>query len=94
MGMDGRTDNLVKRGTFFYAGSVPYRVEISQTDFRAGTGDYEDLPEFRDDASGTFFDICYFAQDSEQCLSGVRGLESIAAAIAAVEKAGQVVWET
>jgi hypothetical protein len=85
---------VVKRGTFLYGGSRRCAVEIVQTDFRPGSGDYEDTAEFREDAHGVFFDIRYASAGPRQFSSGVIGLESLDAAVAHVESAvTDVQWE-
>jgi len=85
---------VVKRGTFLYGGTWRCAVEIIQTDFRPGTGDYEDPEEIREDTHGVFFEIRYASAGPRQFSSGVVGLENLAAAVAHVESAAaDVQWE-
>jgi hypothetical protein len=88
------TERVVKRGTFLYGGSLRCAVEIVQTDFRPGTGDYEDPEEAREDAHGLFFDIRYASAGPRQFSSGVAGFESLEAAVSHVETSvADVCWE-
>ena len=88
-------EQIVKRGTFLYGDTSRCAVEIVQTDFRPGTGDYEDPEEIRDDAHGVFFDIRY-ASAGPRPFGGsvVVGLESLEAAVAHVESAvADIRWD-
>jgi hypothetical protein len=88
------TEQVVKRGTFLYGGTLRCAVEIVQTDLRPGTGDYEDPEEARDDARGVFFDIRYASAGPGQFSSGVVGFESLQAAVNHVETAvADLRWE-
>jgi len=87
-------EQVVKRGTFLYGGTWRCAVEIVQTDFRAGTGDYEDPEEIREDARGVFYDIRYASAGPRPFSSGVIGLESLEAAVAHVESLmADVQWD-
>jgi hypothetical protein len=87
-------ERIVKRGTFLYGGTFRCAVEILQTDFRPGTGDYEDPEDIREDAHGVFFDIRYASAGPRQFSSGVIGFDSLQVAVAHVEKAvADVRWE-
>ena len=88
------TDRLVKRGTFLYDGSVRCAVEIWQTDFRPGSGDYEDPDKVRENAHGTFFEIRYASPGQKQMTAGGGWCDSLQASISAVESASRdVQWE-
>ena len=85
--------SLVKRGTFCYDGSVRCAVEIWQTDFRPGSGDYEDPEDIREDARGTFFEIRYASPGQERMTAGGGWCDSLQAAIRDVESvARDVQW--
>jgi hypothetical protein len=85
---------VVKRGTFLYGGTDQCAIEILQTDFRPGTGDYEDPEGIREDAHGVFFNIRYASAGPRQFSTGVIGLESLEAPVAHVEKTlADVRWE-
>ena len=73
-------EQVVKRGTFLYGGTYRCPVEIVQTDFRPGTGDYEDPEDIREDVHGVFFDVRYASAGPRQFSSGVNGFESLQAA--------------
>ncbi len=45
----------VAEGTWLYAGSVPTRVRVLQSEVAFGTGDYEDEPEIAAHRSGRCF---------------------------------------
>jgi hypothetical protein len=75
---------IVKRGTFQYGDTRDCAVEIIRTDFRPGTGDYEDPKGIREDAHGSFYDIRYTSAGPRPLLAGVVGLESLGAAVAHV----------
>ena len=81
------TDSLVKRGTFLYDGSVRCAVEIWQTDFRPGSGDYEDPEGIREDAHGAFFEIRYASPGQDRMTAGGGWCDSLQAAMSAVESA-------
>lgn len=68
------THPVVKRGTFLYDGSVLCGIQIVQTDFSPGSGDYEDEPESRDDKHGTFYEVQMQAAGGDgRYSSGVPG---------------------
>jgi hypothetical protein len=52
---------VVKTGTWLYAGEVPCTVSILKHGWAYGTGDYEDEPEDRDDREGEFSYVEYHA---------------------------------
>ena len=86
--------HVVKRGTFLYGGVRRCAVEILQTDFRPGTGDYEDPENVREDENGIFFDIRYASAGPREFWSSVFGLESLEAAVKHVEEAvSDVRWD-
>jgi hypothetical protein len=87
-------EHIVKRGTFLYGGRWRCAVEIVQTDFRPGSGDYEDPEEVREDAAGVFFNIRYASAGPYPFESGVVGLDSLEAAVAHVESAvADIRWD-
>jgi hypothetical protein len=79
------SEKIVKEGTFLYAETVECRVKIVKVNFRPGTGDHEDEPEFRDDVEGTFYDVWYQPPRSDSFSSGVIGFDSVDAAARHVE---------
>ena len=84
-------DKIVKRGTFLYEGPVRVRVDIVQTDFRPGAGDYE-APE--DDAHGEFYEVRYSQPNSSKPLAGGGYHGSLADAVRAVgASVRDVRWE-
>lgn len=52
MEFDGQ---VLKQGTWLYAGEVVCDIRIVKHDWRYGTGDYEDPPEVREDQQGEFY---------------------------------------
>ena len=50
-------DEIIKRGTWLYDGSVRTVVVIARGDVFLGSGDEEDPPELRDDRAMTTFRI-------------------------------------
>ena len=89
------TEQIVKRGTFLYDGSVTCAVAIVQTSLRPGSGDADDPPEFRDDAHGMFYEVRYTPPRAERYLSAVTGFESVESAVSHVEATARgVSWES
>ncbi len=85
------SDRVVKRGSFLYDGPVRCRVVIIQTDFRPGSGDFEDPEE---DAYGEFYEVRYSSPGSEDFCAGGGWHDSLAEAVQAVESlARDVRWE-
>jgi hypothetical protein len=85
----------IKRGSFLYDGTVRCRVEIVQTDFLPGSGDYEDPPEIRDDVHGIFYEIHYrSARTTKEPSSIVHGFKTVKDAVNHVESAVKgIQWE-
>jgi hypothetical protein len=50
---------IVRRGTFLYAGVKETEVQIVRSPIRFGTGDYEDPPEISDDVQIATYYIEY-----------------------------------
>ncbi|MDB6064785.1 MAG: hypothetical protein JWR26_993 [Pedosphaera sp.] len=76
---------IVKRGVFTYAGSVQCGVEIAQTDFRPGSGDYEDPAEIQEDVTGTFYEVRFQAAGGDGRFSSGGGYyESVESAMSYV----------
>jgi hypothetical protein len=85
----------MKQGTFLYDGPVRCAVEIWQTDFRPGSGDYEDPEDVREDAHGKFFEIRYASPGQKRMTAGGGWYDSLQAAISTVESATtDVQWST
>ena len=55
--MDDIKEELLISGTWLYDGIVKNEAHIIKTNYKRGSGDYEDEPEIRDDQFGTFYDI-------------------------------------
>lgn len=77
---------VVKSGTFLYSGLRICKVRILQTNFRPGSGVYEDPPELKNDKSGTFFEVRYVFPSKERFSIGGY-FESLDEAVAKVENA-------
>lgn len=86
---------VVKRGVFTYDGSVQCGIEIAQTDFRPGSGDYEDPAEIQEDVPGTFYEVRFQAAGGDGRFSSASaGHESVEAAMKHVESIVRSVrWE-
>lgn len=54
-------DKMVIIGEASYDTGVTYKIEILKTNFRPGSGDYEDPPEIRNDEYGEFYKVIYTA---------------------------------
>ena len=50
---------VIKQGTWIYAGEVVCDIRIVKHDWCYGSGDYEDDPEVRDDRQGEFYYVQY-----------------------------------
>ena len=48
---------LVMSGTWIYADEIENEVHIIESNFKAGSGDYEDPTEIRDDEIGRFYGV-------------------------------------
>ncbi len=55
--MNDIEEKLLLSGTWLYDGTVESEVHIIKTNFKAGSGDYEDEPKVRDDQFGIFYGI-------------------------------------
>lgn len=55
--MEPVTEILVLSGTWLYADEIEKEVHVIKSNFKPGTGDYEDPPEVQDDQYGEFYDI-------------------------------------
>ena len=87
-------ENIVKSGSFFYGGERRCSVKIVRTNFRPGTGDYEDPPEISEDAECVFFGVWYESAGDRKFSAGGGWFESVAAAMKSVEaSAADVQWE-
>jgi hypothetical protein len=87
-------EHVVEQGTYLYGGTLRCAVEIVQTGFRLGTGDYEDPEEIREDAHGVFFDIRYASAGPRSFSSGTIGFKSLEAAVSHVESSvAGIRWE-
>jgi hypothetical protein len=79
--------DVVKSGTFLYAGSVVCDVCIQRTDCRYGSGDYEDPPEIRDDLEGEWFYLWLSPAGSRgQYITGAGGCPTIIEAMRHAEQ--------
>lgn len=87
---------IIKKGTFLYAGSVVTDIQIVKTNVRYGTGDHEDEPEYRDDIEGEFYNI-EFGSTTERgkFVSGSLSHKSLNDAVLEAEKATNhtVTWD-
>lgn len=50
-------EELLLSGTWLYDGSVESEVHLIKTNFKPGSGDYEDEPSVRDDQYGVYYGI-------------------------------------
>jgi hypothetical protein len=93
MEFDGQ---VVKQGTWLYAGEVVCDVRIVKHDWRYGTGDYEDPPDVREDLQGEFYDLEFGSPVKRgEYLSGGGSHLSLAEAVSEAEAAthGTVRWD-
>jgi hypothetical protein len=49
----------LREGTWLYEGVAPVLVRIEEVGWLPGSGDYEDLPEEREDQAGTFYRLSW-----------------------------------
>ncbi|MBF7072094.1 hypothetical protein ISG33_01595 [Glaciecola sp. MH2013] len=52
-------EELVLSGRWLYAGSIDKNVHIIKSNFKAGSGDYQDPPSTRDDEFGVFYGVIF-----------------------------------
>ena len=86
---------IVRSGTWFYDGSVTCGVHVEQRSLAAGSGDYEDPPEVREDRRGSFFYVCYHSPlEPQRILSSTGPFDTLAEAVAhvAVSTHGTIRW--
>ncbi|MCL1046047.1 hypothetical protein L2737_12000 [Shewanella electrodiphila] len=50
-------EKLMLSGSWIYGGIAEMEVHIIKSNFKPGSGDYEDDPEVREDQFGEFYDI-------------------------------------
>ncbi|MFA4887751.1 MAG: hypothetical protein WC595_06070 [Candidatus Nanoarchaeia archaeon] len=53
------TKKIVKQGTFLYDDVKSVNIQIIETNFKPGSGDYEDPEEIQKDKWGKFYEILY-----------------------------------
>lgn len=86
---------VAKTGKFLYGNSTEVKIRIVQRNFRPGTGDEEDDPEYRDDQPGIWFEIEYGSViDPNRYSTGGGYFRSIEEALKAAEKKVHLIeWE-
>ena len=85
---------IIKIGKAKYDNTTPYKVEISETNFKPGSGDYEDPPEVRNDQFGRFYEIVFYSPPDYKFTSGGGWYDSLQEAIRVAEsKTGGIIWE-
>ncbi len=84
---DSAVDNteIVKEGTWLYAGTVSRKIRIAREYVWPGTGDAEDPPEIRDDHYVECFAIWY-ETDNDKFKAGGGYCATLQEAISAVER--------
>lgn len=55
--MEPVIETLVLSGTWLYADEIEKEVHVIKSNFKPGSGDYEDPSEIQDDQYGDFYDI-------------------------------------
>lgn len=75
--MDLIKNELLLSGTWIYDGLVENEVHIIKTNFKPGSGDYEDETSIRDDQFGTFYAIHLggFTEDTSIVQAGYDTIE-------------------
>lgn len=77
---------LIKSGTWIIAESVTKQVHIIKSNFKAGSGDYQDEPSVREDQFGEFYGVIigefapigvYFGGDYETLQQAITYAESV-----------------
>jgi hypothetical protein len=87
-------ERAIKIGMAKYDNTVPYKVEIIVTNFKPGSGDYEDPPEIQTDQFGTFYMIKYYSPPDFKFSSGGGWYSSLGEAVSVAEKmTGGIIWE-
>ena len=80
-------ENIIMRGTWLYAASVPIEIRITRSEMFYGTGDYEDPAEIRDDQAAETFSIWFESPAQPGTFNAGGGqCSSLADAVAATEK--------
>jgi len=88
------TEVIIKTGYAKYDKTIPYKIEIVETNFKSGSGDYEDKPELQDDQYGIFYEIKFYPPPDSVCSIIESGHTSLESAISRVEECtGGIEWE-
>ena len=93
----GEEYEIVKQGTWLYAGEVVCDLRVVKSAYRYGSGDYEDEPAVREDEPGEFYYVQYgstarrgsYPAASRCCASIEEALDE-----ARTATHGTVVWDT
>ncbi len=87
-------EKIIKVGSAKYDNKTPYKIEILETNFKPGSGDYEDPPEIQNDHFGTFYQIKYYSPVDSTYTAGGGWYNSLNEAITAADKkAGGIIWK-
>jgi len=90
------TKEEIKRGIWLYDNQIPATVIIFKTNYKPGSGDYEDPPEIGNDQWGVFYRIDHTSTVNPNVFTGGYGeLESLEETITMAEKRFPgIIWGT
>jgi len=74
--MKNDSTKIILKGTWLYDGSVGCSIQISETNFKPGSGDFLDPEDVRNDQYGVYYNIQYFSHEGN-LVSEVQGCESL-----------------
>lgn len=87
---------IIKEGTWLYAGEVTCRIFILKHGWKYGSGDYEDPEEIREDFEGEFYCVEYCSapkpKEHKTRFGGFTSLEE-ALELARIGTHNTVVWK-
>lgn len=74
--MNRDSSKIILTGHWLYDGSVELKVQITETNFKPGTGDFLDPEDIGNDQFGKYYDILQYSHEGK-LVSQVQGLETL-----------------
>ncbi len=91
-GLNTESKKIILQGTWLYDGSVKLKIEITETNFKPGSGDFLDPDDVRKDQAGVYYNIRCFSHEGKLA-SEIVGCETLEEAKEIVNKnCESLVW--
>jgi len=74
--MNRDPSNIILTGHWLYDGSVKLKVQITETNFKPGSGDFLDPEDIRNDQFGKYYNILQYSHE-DKLVSEIQGLETL-----------------